>query len=113
MKDFSQIKWLLDDRLLYSLDGDDPPSNYVSAFVQPGRLCSSPVPEMIAAEIVRRWNAHEDLLAALEEQVAEFDERLREYINGGDDSIAAIAMKRHGDRMDRARAAIAKARGGK
>lgn len=52
-----------------------------------------------------------DLLAALEEQVAEFDKRMREYVDNDDDGIAAIAMQHHGDRMDRARAAIAKARG--
>ncbi len=85
------------------------------ADTRPGCGCCAADPadehRELATEIALRWNAHEDLLAALEEQVAEFDKRLREYVNGGDDAIAAIAMQHHGDRMDRARAAIAKARG--
>ncbi len=54
-----------------------------------------------------------DLLAALEEQVAEFDKRMREYVEGDDLGVADIAMKHHGARMDRSRAVIAKARGGR
>lgn len=64
-------------------------------------------------EIARLRTVNADLLASLEEQVAEFDKRLREYVENGDDAIAGIAMSHHGDRMDRARAAIAKARGSK
>lgn len=54
-----------------------------------------------------------ELFAALIEQVEEFDKRLREYVSVGNDAIAMIAEQHHGKRMDRARAAIAKARGGK
>lgn len=58
----------------------------------------------------RLISAAPDLLAALEEQVAEFDKRLREYVENDDPGIAEIAMAHHGARMDRARAAIAKAK---
>ncbi len=57
--------------------------------------------------------ASPDLLASLEEQVTEFDRRMREYADAGDHQIAAIARRHHGARIERSRAAIAKARGGR
>ncbi len=67
----------------------------------------------ITPENARLIAAAPDLLAALEEQVAEFDKRCAEYRSVGDEGIAAMAELHHGKRMDRARAAIAKARGAK
>lgn len=54
-----------------------------------------------------------ELLEALEAEVAHFDQRLAEYRSVGDDSIAEVAVRHHGPRIERARAAIAKARGGR
>ena len=52
-----------------------------------------------------------DLLTSLEEHVAAFDRQVADYRRGGSDEIARIAEQVHGKRMDRARIAIAKARG--
>lgn len=57
--------------------------------------------------------ASPDLLASLVEQVDAFDRQVAEYRRGDSEEIARIAEQVHGKRMDRARAAIAKARGGR
>jgi hypothetical protein len=82
---------------IYPTDDGDTFGERVATFLDHGYHPA------IAAEIVRRWNAHDDLLAACEALVGAEDER-----SACDSPEVAANVYR---KIEAARAAVAKARG--